>query len=146
MLFAPGTYEISPSSFLPAETGAYTLSAMSVPESENVCELVFAMPGITTVGALGNGDCTLGGTPQSLFETFALVLRVGRTYTITLNSTAFDAYLELGVVGGPRVAFNDNTVGTNARIVYTPPISNFYVILVRPAVAGTSGAYTLIIE
>jgi len=30
--------------------------------------------------------------------------------------------------------------------VYSPPISNFYVIVVRPAVAGTTGAYTLIIQ
>ncbi len=146
MLLAPGTYEISPSSFLPAEVGQYSLTAMSVPESENTCELIFAMPGISTVGALGAGDCTIPGTPVTLIETVALVLRVGRTYTITLNSTAFDAVLELGIVGGPRVAFSDNAVGTNARIVYTPPISNFYVIVVRPAVAGTSGAYTLIIE
>jgi hypothetical protein len=75
-----------------------------------------------------------------------MVMRVGRTYTITLNSTAFDAYLELGPFNGQPVAFSDNAVGTNARIVYSPQVSNFYVILVRPAVAGTSGAYTLIIQ
>lgn len=146
MLLAPGTYEVSPSSYEAGETGAYSVSALAVPESENVCDLVFAMPGITTVGELATGDCTTGGTTPFLFETIALVMRVGRTYTVTLNSTAFDAQLRLFVIGGARVAINDNAVGTNARITYTPTASDFFVIFVESAGPGASGAFTLIIE
>ena len=144
MLLAPGTYELSPSSYGAGETGGYSLSAVAVPESENTCELVFGMPGITVVGELATGDCAT--STGFLYEPIAIVLRTGRTYTITLNSTAFDAYLELGVLGGSPVAVNDNANGTNARITFTPTSSNFFVIIASSAVTGTSGAFTLIIE
>ena len=154
MILPPGTYHVAPSSFSGGETGSYSVSARVVPESENACEVVnnqirtsvFATPGVTTVGELVSGDCTTGGTSPFLFETIGIVLRAGRTYTITLNSTAFDAYLELGVLNGSRVAFNDNASGTNARITFTPTSSNFYVIVPSTANTGASGAYTLIIE
>jgi hypothetical protein len=154
MLLAPGTYHVAPSSFASGETGAYSVSAASAPESENACEVVnnnirtyvFATPGVTTVGELTTGDCTTGGTSPFLFETIGIVMRAGRTYVITMNSTAFDAYLELGVLNGARVAFNDNTSGTNARITFTPTSSNFYVIVPSSAATGATGAYTLIIE
>ena len=146
MILPAGTYDLSPSSYEAAETGAYSLSAVSVPESENVCDLIFAMPGITTIGELATGDCTTGGTSPFLFEVFVVAMRAGRTYTMTLNSTAFDAYLVVSVLDGQQVAFNDNTNGTNARIVYTPTASNFYTVFVSTKVTAELGAYTLIVE
>jgi hypothetical protein len=148
MILPAGSYQVSPSSYAAGETGAYSLSAATVPESENICDLVFAMRGITTIGELTTGDCTTGGTSAFLFETIVVGMQAGRTYTITLNSTAFDAYLELGNLGSPSqvVASNDNAAGTNARITYTPTVSNFYVIVASTAAAGASGAFTLIVE
>ena len=146
MLLPPGSYEISPSSFLAGETGTYSMSAVGVPENENICELVFAMPGITTNGTLGTGDCSTGGTSAFLFETVAMVMRAGKTYTITMNSTAIDTYLELAVLDGPLVMTNDNAVGTNARITFTPTVSNFYVIVASSSLPNVTGAFTLIIQ
>jgi hypothetical protein len=146
MLLPPGSYEISPSSFEAAETGVYSMTAVDVPENENVCELVFAMRGITTNGTLATGDCTTGGGSAFLFKTVAMVMRAGKTYTITMNSAAFDTYLELAVLDGPLVTQNDNAVGTNARITFTPTVSNFYVIVASSSLPNISGAFTLIIE
>jgi hypothetical protein len=148
MLLPAGTYHLSPSSFEAGETGDYSVVATAVPESGNTCELVFTTPGISTIGELATGDCATGGTTPYLFETFALVLRAGRTYTISMNSTVFDTYLELGILNGALVMSNDNAVGngTNARITYTPTVSTFFVIVPSSAVQGVSGAYTLIIE
>ena len=146
MILPAGTYDLSPSSYEAAETGAYSLSAVSVPESENVCDLIFAMPGISTIGELASGDCTTGGTTPFLFEVFVVAMRAGRTYTMTLNSTAFDAYLVLSVLDGQQVAQNDDANGTNARITYTATASNFYTVFVSTKTTSQLGAYTLIVE
>jgi hypothetical protein len=145
MLLASGTYGISPSSYLPDRVGAYSVSAVSVPESTNSCELVFAMPGITTVGELALGDCTASGFN---FEKIGIVLRAGRTYTITMTSTVFDTYLELAVLQGGLVASNDDAagLGTNARIVFTPTQSNFYVLVPSSKLTNVTGSFTLTIQ
>lgn len=148
ILLAPGTYELSPSSFEADETGAYSLSAVAVPESTNTCELVFAMPGTTMIGELVTGDCATTGTPPFLFERIVVFMLAGRSYAVTMNSSALDAYLELFAYNGngQTVAFNDNSTGTNARVTFTPTVTNFYIISPSSAARGESGAFTLIIE
>ena len=147
MILPAGSYDLSPSSYDAAETGAYSLSAISVPESENVCDLIFAMRGVTTVGELASGDCTTGGSTPFLFEVFVVAMEAGRTYTLSLNSTAFDAFLVLSVLdNGQQVAQNDDASGTNSRISYTPTVSNFYSLFVSTKNTAQAGAYTLIIE
>ena len=156
MILPPGTYELSPSSYDPDTTGAYSLSAISVPESENVCErassgsivnLPFAMPGITTVGELATGDCMTTGTAPFLFETFVVGMKAGRTYTFSLNSTAFDTFLVLTTLeSGQQVAQNDDANGTNSRITFTPTVTDFYALFVSTKNSAAAGAYTLIVE
>lgn len=143
MLLAPGTYDLSPSSYSPAEVGAYTVSVVSAPESTNTCELVFAMSGITTIGELAAGDCVGDGY---LLETIAMVMLAGRTYTVTMTSATFDTYLELAVLNGSVIASNDDAVGTNARITFTPTQSNFFVIIPSSKLRNATGAFTLTIE
>src|SRR5205085_2296676 len=49
--------------------------------------------------------------------------------TITLNSTAFDAYLYLRNSAGTVLASNDDgNGGTNSKITYTPTVSGTYTI------------------
>jgi hypothetical protein len=147
MILPAGSYELSPSSYEAGETGAYSLTATAVPESGNVCDYVFAMKGVSTLGELATGDCTTGGTTPYLFEMVVVAMHAGRTYTISMNSTAFDTYLELGPLDGNIVASNDDfSPGTNSRIVFTPTSSNFYVIYPSSAAHSTAGAYTLIIQ
>ena len=147
MLLAPGTYEVSPSAFAAGETGGYSLTATAVPESSNNCgERTFAMRGISTIAELATGDCTTGGAASYLYERYLMVMHAGQTYTISMNSTSFDTYLELGPLNGAAVASNNDANGTNARIIFTPTVSNFYVIVASSFNTGASGAYTLIIQ
>ena len=147
MLLAPGTYEVSPSAFSSGETGGYSLSATAVPESSNSCtDRIFAMRGITTIAELATGDCVTAGSPSYLFERYFIVMHAGQTYTISMNSTSFDTYLEIAPLNGQVVTSNDDTNGTNARITFTPTVSNFYVIFASSSSTGESGAYTLIIQ
>jgi hypothetical protein len=147
ILLAPGTYELSPSAFAAGVTGNYSLTATAVPESSNTCnERVFAMRGITTIAELAAGDCVTAGSPSYLYERYLVVMHAGQTYTISMNSTTFNTYLELGPLNGAAVASNDDATGTNARITFTPTVSNFYVIVASSSSTGESGAYTLIIQ
>ena len=146
MILAPGTYELSPSAFAAGETGGYSLTATAVPESVNACERVFATPEITTIGELASGDCATSGTTPYLYERYFVVMHAGQTYTISMNSTDFNTYLELGPLNGAPVASNDNTNGTNARITFTPTVSNFYVVVASSSSVGETGAFTLIIN
>ena len=147
VLLAPGTYEVSPSSYYADETGGYSVSAVSVPESENTCELIFAMPGITTVGELATGDCATTATTPFLAETIAVFMQATRTYTVTITSSAFDPFLELyATTGAQPVVADDRSTGTTARVTFTPTTSTFFVIYASTAVAGVSGAFTLTIQ
>lgn len=144
MILPAGTYELSPSSYLPAKTGAYSLSALAVPESENTRDLIFAMPGITTVAELAAGDWPEGGF---LSEIYVVAMQAGRTYTLTVNTTAFNAYVRLTRLGSPQLlASDDNATSTNARITYTPTVSDFYAFFVSTVNTGEVGTYTLIVE
>jgi len=60
----------------------------------------------------------------------------------------FDTYLELAVLQGGLVASNDDAagLGTNARIVYTPTQSNFYVLVPSSKLTNVTGAFTLTIQ
>jgi hypothetical protein len=66
-----------------------------------------------------------------------------------MTSSAVDSYLELYAEGNPSIlASNDNIDGTtkDARIVYAPPATGFYVIRARSALAGATGDYTLSVQ
>jgi S1-C subfamily serine protease len=59
---------------------------------------------------------------------FPVTMTVGKTYTITLDSKAFDAFLKIGAPTGMIVAQDDNAGGgTNARIVnFRPVVTGLY--------------------
>ena len=69
--------------------------------------------------------------------------------TITLNSTAFDAYLRLKNPSGTVVAYNDDgNGGTNSKITYTLAATGTFTIETTTyyAIGGTNtvtGAYTV---
>ena len=63
-----------------------------------------------------------------------------------MSSTALDSYLEIFADGNPAVLVsNDDIDGTtqNARVSFSAPSANFYIIRARGKTAGVTGAYTL---
>ena len=146
VLLAPGAYDVNPSSFSGGELGAYTIEAAAVPENESGCDIVFAVPEITTDQALANDDCA---SNTFRYDSFALYLHAGRSYTFTMNSLVLDSYLELLDYGTERVVANNDDISQtnlNARITFVPTVSTFYLLIASHAEAGSFGTYTLMID
>jgi hypothetical protein len=144
VLLPSANYLLGASSFDPGATGSYTLSSAVTAAAITGCEEVWVARGVTTTQTLETTDCLFNGLYSDEMEIF---LRAGQTVTISMNSTAVDAYLELYSRNG-RVAFNDDRDATtnDAQIVYTIPTSDVYLIVPTSAVTGATGGYTLIIQ
>ena len=129
-----------------SETGAYTLSLHG---GDNP-QLVSCPPSAISLndnntfnGTLARSDCKL--SDGSYYDLFYFSAIAGTTYTINLNSTAFNAYLGLyGVTTLEFIDEDDNSGGgTNAKIVYTANTSQTLGILVTSYNSNEIGAYTL---
>jgi hypothetical protein len=144
-LIPSATYLLGATSFDAGEVGDYKISSAATSAAITNCEEVFAARGITTNQSLDNTDCFIGGFYSD--DTW-IFLRAGQSVTISMNSTAFDASLELWRAGSSKVAENDNrTTGTtDAQLVYTPTADDFYLIVPTSHLTGITGAYTLIIN
>jgi len=94
--------------------------------------------------SLSTTSCTFTGAGMYHGE-LHIRLGPGQTLTTTMNSTAFDAQLELWHPNFGRVALDDNgNGGTNSRLVYTSSLAAESVFILRPAAKGGAvGAYTL---
>jgi hypothetical protein len=144
-LIPSANYLIGASSFGPSEVGDYKMSSATTSSAITNCEFVFAARGITTNQNLDTTDCLFN---QFYSDDTWIFLRAGQPVTISMNSTAFDASLELWRQGSSKVAENDNrTTGTtDAQIVFTPSADDFYLIVPTSHLTGITGAYTLIIN
>jgi len=143
-LLPSANYMLGASSFDSASTGTYQISSAQASEDITNCETVFVARGVSTNQNLETTDCLFGGFYD---DDMYIFLQAGQTVTITMHSTAVDAYLELWNFSG-RVATNDDmTPGTtDAQIVYIVPASDFYLIVPSTNVMGAIGAYTLTIQ
>ena len=154
LLAAPGRYILAATSFGPGEIGAYSLAVTDVPAEISDCPTddfmhVWATRGITTTQQVQATNCstTIEG---AVYYSDRLIMRVvaGRTYTITMLSTAIDPWLTLFVAGSGEVIGenDDGGGGTTARLVHTPTANGYIVIDASTAFAQTTGAYTLTIQ
>ena len=146
VLLTPGSYDLNASTVAPGQSGAYTVSAAAAPESETGCEIVFAVRGIETVQTLASTDCVQEGYR---YDAIAVYMHAGRLYTITMSSPTFDTYLQLvDYATSALVEENDDisATNTNARILYRPTTSGFYLIAAQGATTTGLGNYTLIIN
>lgn len=123
-------------------TGAYTLSSALTASEITNCDEVWIARGIMTNQSLQTTDCLNSGF---LSDDLNIYLAAGQAVTVTMTSSAFDAYLELYRADGTRVAFNDDmSTGTqNAQLTYTATAGGFYGIVPTSGVAGATGAYVL---
>jgi hypothetical protein len=141
-------YIVRPGTSQPATFGSYTLSSVRVASlAVSNCEDVFVVPGLSTTQSLQATDCSRAGF---FSDDVVVFLTSGQTVTITMTSTAFDAFLDIYEVSGSAtvpIASNDNMNGmtTDAQIVFNAPAAGYYKIAPTTKVVGTTGVYSLTI-
>jgi hypothetical protein len=147
-LLPAANYVVRAGTFAAATSGSYTLSAVRVASVAVAnCEDVFVLPGLSTTQSLQATDCSRAGF---FSDDVAVFLTSGQIVTITMTSTAFNAFLNVYEISGATTilrASNDNKDGTttDAQIVFTAPSTGYYKIAPTTAVAGATGVYTLTI-
>jgi Bacterial pre-peptidase C-terminal domain len=142
-VFAPsGNYFLAATSNAAGETGAYQLSSAPVTANE-ACGEYWVAPGVLINGTISTTDCNYDGY---LTDTYLVVLYPGQTLTAKMESSAFNAYLELYNTNGNRVADNeDGAGGTNALMTYTNSGTNpgIFYLDASGSTTGLTGAYAL---
>ncbi len=145
-----GTYSIRVKTLRAGETGRYTLSVEPVsPESLSprvVIEEAFA--GSVSPGRPGRGRLLPSDTRQS-YDAWTYDGTAGEVLLITLRSSEFDAYLDVGegFRSFTSLKTDDNGGGgTDARVEITLPRTGSYIIRAKTLVARAKGAYTLSME
>lgn len=103
---------------------------------------------VVRMGATVNGRLTTNDpklSDNTAFHAYYFNGFQGDRVSITMRSSAFDAYLHFGQLGGAAsIATDDDTGGgTNARVTVTLPATGTYVILANVLSGGAVGAYTL---
>jgi hypothetical protein len=146
-LIPAGNYVIAANTFDTGETGDYKLSSSKTTESIENCERVFIARGMTTAQNLAPTDCTTNGFYS---DDVLFFIHGGQSVTVSVNSTAFDSYVEIYSRAG-LVASNDDksATSTDAEVTYTAPTTDYYLISPTSKLsgaAGTTGAYTMIVK
>ncbi|HEY1225024.1 MAG TPA: pre-peptidase C-terminal domain-containing protein [Brevundimonas sp.] len=144
---ADGEYRVYATSYQAGEAGAYSLSAaQATGEAATVAASNSGTPsfetGIDFGGDLSTSDERLDNGKYADAYTFSG--RRGERVTLTLESSAFDAYLMLIPPdgAGELLENDDGTDGsTNSRIDLTLPADGDYTIGVTSYNAGETGAY-----
>lgn len=107
-------------------------------------------PGQTVQGQLTNSD--LKAEDDSFYDEYTLQLQAGQGVTVTMNSDAFDAFLQIGQGRGTNfnaTATDDDGAGngsTNARLRFRASEAGSYVIRANSLAGGQTGAYTVAVE
>jgi hypothetical protein len=156
LLLAPATagrYRLYVNSNSRAELGQFRLTvAAGAPTTpaDSACRGFGSVAGMIQVGqtvtdSLG-GENPIFSTDSTYFQRWILPARAGRTFTVDLSSSAFDAYLMLAHGRGERLAYNDDGgPGCDARVVYTPEDDRPLRIIVNTSSRPKhqTGAFTL---
>jgi hypothetical protein len=144
-ILPPGSFEVGATSFDPSVTGSYTVSFAASPTGITNCEDVFLVRGISTEQQLETTDCATPSGARG--DDYFIFLEAGQSITVTMASSAFNAFLELWSTPTTRATFNeDDGTSTNSRMTFTPTNTNLYLIRATSATVTASGAYTLVVE
>lgn len=140
ILFKPtqsATHHLIATSFLPQQTGNFTLGIQEVKAFEP----------IKKEGQLTKLDQVDTMHKKAYFQSFDWKLDKGFTYVIDLRSTEFDTYLRLDDESGNEQARDDDGGGDlNSRIIFSPPESRMYKIVVTTFVPGDTGVFSLSVQ
>ena len=101
--------------------------------------------GSTLSGSLATTDCasTVRTSGTFYYDNFTFSATAGTTYTITLNSSAFDCYVYLLNGSTVLASDDDSNGGTNSKIVYTPTSSATLTIHCTSYSASSTGSYSV---
>ena len=136
--FAAGTYRIEASSYNTGSTGAFTLVVQVV--SVTVTQIAVGQTVNGTLSATSGRSAGCAGCYADLYQ---FTVSSAQQLIISLNSTAFDAYLRVLDAGGATVATDDDGGGgSNARINRTFAAGT-YRIEATSYTSAKTGAYTL---
>jgi hypothetical protein len=142
---AAGTYLIRANSLMPGETGSYTIRVIRSEATAAIVERTPIRVGQSVAGLFTTDTPTL--EDGSHFAEFTLAGSEGQTVEIQLTSDDFDAYLWVGIlVDGlfESIEVNDDGEdGTNARILFTFPDNQTYVIRANTLNEGETGSFTV---
>ncbi|NOG49966.1 MAG: hypothetical protein HND48_11440 [Chloroflexi bacterium] len=87
------------------------------------------------------------GTITAFLEgtsTFPFTAELGEVIAFSLNSSAFDPYLEIHNADGEVIVGDDDSgPSTNSLLVFTAPENGDYSVLVRPFSEGATGEFSL---
>lgn len=143
-----GAYHLHVSSADQGDTGAYTLLVERAEPRRSDAPPMPISPGETLSGRLSDTDSREADGAFSDAWTFRG--QAGETYTITLHSGDFDAYLHFGrVVDGEWQmpdSNDDGGGGTDAALTVTVPQDGVYGIRASSYEAGQTGDYTLTVR
>lgn len=143
VIAGPGDYVVAADEF-EQQTGDYTLTTSTASSDITGCAEVFVVPNLTLNETLSSGDCDAGG--GSFGDDVIVYLREGEQLDVTMTSTAFDAKLFLfgEIASNDFFVSDDNSGGgTNARLTFTAPVTDFFELRPTSALSGKTGAYTL---
>lgn len=140
-LFArSGDYDVGATSIQPAAVGSYQLASSTFAGNDHCLEY-WTTTGLSISGQIATSDCNYGGY---LADEYVVYLRAGETLTVTMQSTAVDAYLELYGDMGTLLTWNDDGGdGNDARMTYMAGRDFAYTIVASTFAEGETGAYTL---
>jgi hypothetical protein len=144
---ASGEYEVHANSLSRNVTGAYTLllSSGGGGGGGTVAGAASISLGQTVNGALSTNDRTLDD--GSHYDELVFQGAAGQQVTITMRSSAFDAFLSVGRGSGAEYnsleTDDDSAGGTDARLTVTLPASGAYVIRANSLSAGSTGSYSV---
>ena len=141
-----GNFVLGANSFDSSAVGPYTLTSALDGGSVTNCEIVFVVRGITTNQTLESTDCPRTG--GSYGDQFVIYVLGGQPVTVSMSSSAVDAYLVVFDTNGLVLVNNDNKDPTtkDAQVTFTPALTGFYGIVASSANAGATGAYTVVIQ
>lgn len=135
-----------------ATTGSYTLSSVVSSEPVTDCVGAVVVSGISTQQSLQTTDCAYPfSAPEPFKDYYAIYLKPGQSITVSMNSSEFDAALQIRDTGlrtniPPALNDNKDATTTNAQLTYTSTRESVYVIIATSAQVSATGAYTLTID
>lgn len=119
--------------------------AATIRESGDAPNTVTGTPTVT----MSVGDEFLGGLTMGDRDLVAVTLVAGQTYQIDLAGTGpsavQDTYLRVLDSAGNVVRFNDDAVGLNSQLIFTPSVGGTYYLSAGAFNDGYAGTYRLAI-
>lgn len=148
---ADGQYTIVANAVRKEALGEYTLSLESVNRVQVAFREVVANAAqhpVLRIGSTTSGNLTAQSallTDGSSFDAYTFEGRAGESIEISMESTDFDAFLALGILGSDSVVAKDDDSGNNsdALIVARLPRTGRYVVLANSYGRDATGSYTL---